>query len=193
VATDQAVAATSQTIVKLLKDAFDLPGFPQADFKVCYAANLQAPPLSEGVSVFLYRMNINGSRRNAPARKDPKGRPPVWLDLHYLLTAWAKDPLKQQVLLAWAVRTLQDSPILPTHLLNDYSSGEIIFGPGETVELSAESLTLQDETNIWEVAKTQQQPSVGYLARMVAIESRSELKEPELAQTRVFEFREATQ
>ena len=49
--------------------------------------------------------------------------------------------------------------------------GQDVFEPSETVELVGETLTLQDLENIWEVAKARQQPSLGYVARQVAIDS----------------------
>ena len=111
-----------------------------------------------------------------PPRRDPiKGtrrRPPVPLDLHFLLTAWAADAGQQQRLLGWAVRTLEDTPILPAGFLNRFApGGQNVFEPSETVELVGETLTLQDLENIWEVAKARQQPSLGYVARQVAIDS----------------------
>ena len=94
-------------------------------------------PMDEGISLYLYRVAVNGARRNMPPVTGPDGRryrPPIALDLHYLLSAWARSPAKQQRLLGWAIRTFEDVPILPTGLLNNYGPEPEIFQPGENPE-----------------------------------------------------------
>jgi hypothetical protein len=67
--------------------------------------------------------------------------------------------------------------------------GQDVFEPSETVELVGETLTLQDLENIWEVAKARQQPSLGYVARQVAIDSTLGLTEDRpVGSTEVLEF-----
>ncbi len=143
-------------------------------FTVYQAKDLQAPEPGV-VSIYLYRVSINTPRRNLPPGIAPTGRrqaPPLGLDLHYLVTAWESDPLKQETLLGWAARTLEDNPILPASLLNRYASGPGTFGETESVELVVEPLSLQEEAGIWKVAEVNRQPSLGYVARRVEIESR---------------------
>src|SRR5215216_5245028 len=119
----QAIATTGQAIIQLLADACPRPEFDAARFELYQLRDFQAP-IEEGVTLFLYRVSINGSRRNLPPTVGPDGRryrPPVPLDLHYLLTAWAKTAARQQRLFGWAVRALQDVPVLPASLLNHYA------------------------------------------------------------------------
>ncbi len=98
-------------------------------------------------------------------------RPPIPLDAHFLLTAWADDPIKQQRMLGFAIRTLEDTPILPAGVLNQHSPEPDVFRPDETVELVFEAVSVQDASYIWEVAQTKEQPSATYVARMIEIES----------------------
>ena len=173
-ATPQAIAATGQAILGLLEAACPKEEFPAAQF-VPYQLSNFGTPMDEGVSLYLYRVAVNGARRNLPPTVGPKGeryRPAIPLDLHYILSAWAKDPIKQQRLLGWAIRTLEDVPILPTGSLNNYGPEPNIFKPTETVEVILESLSLQDWNNLWGATKiTPPSLSVGYVARMVALES----------------------
>ncbi|MGV9386402.1 DUF4255 domain-containing protein [Nonomuraea sp. NPDC003707] len=169
------IAATSQAVLGLLESAaVGEPDFGSAAFSVYTSSDLQRPQADRlAVSLYLYHITINTSRRNASGRIDEHGRcllPPVPLDLHYLLTAWAKDATTQQRLLGWSVRVLQDTATLPAGVLNAYSP-EPVFRPAETVEIIWENLTQQDVFGIWEVARANQQPSAAYVARVVEIES----------------------
>ena len=101
-----------------------------------------------------------------------------------MLSAWAKTAVKQQRLLGWAIRTLEDTPILPAGLLNHYGPESDIFRPSETVELILDQLTLQDLNNLWSATKISPPLSVNYVARMIAIESTLEIVDAEPVQTR---------
>ncbi|MEV5409806.1 DUF4255 domain-containing protein [Thermopolyspora sp. NPDC052614] len=186
------IAATSQAILGLLESAAaGEPGFASAAFSVYTSSDLQRPQADRlGVSLYLYHITVNTSRRNALGRTDEQGRrlpPPVPLDLHYLLTAWAKDASTQQRLLGWSVRVLQDTATLPAGVLNAHAP-EPVFRPSETVELIWENLTRQDVFDIWEVARANQQPSAAYVARVVEIESTVRPAEPPPVQTRDLRF-----
>lgn len=188
----QAIAATGQAILGLLADARPNGEFTNAQFDLYQSSSFQTP-MEEGISLYLYRVSLNGSRRNLsprPESADRRRRPPLPLDLHYLLTPWAKTPAKQHRLLGWAMRTLADSPILPSNLLNSPGPETGIFQPDETVELICEPLALQDAFNLWEGLKTKVQPSITYVARLVAIQSELELPVLPLVQTRGFDLAE---
>jgi Pvc16 N-terminal domain len=188
VATFHAIAATGQAILGLLADACPKPEFSAARFELYQITNFQSP-MEEGISLFLYRVAVSGARRNLPPTVGPNGeryRPAIPLDLHYIASAWAQTAVKQQRLLGWAIRLLEDVPILPAGLLNNYGPEPDIFKPSETVEVILESLTLQDWNNLWSAVKTNPPSlSVGYVARMIGIDSALALSEV-LVQTREF-------
>ena len=188
-ATTQAIAATGQAILGLLSDACPKPEFSAASFELYQVGNFGSP-MAEGISLYLYRLAVNGARRNLPPTVGPDGeryRPAVPLDLHYIVSAWARTAVKQQRLLGWAIRLLEDVPILPAGLLNNYGPEPDIFKPSETVEIILDSLSLQDWNNLWSTLKTNPPPlSVGYVARMIGIESRVKLSEFAAVQTREF-------
>jgi hypothetical protein len=186
--TFQAIAATGQAMLGLLSDAVPRDQFPNAQFELYQMSNFQQP-MEEGISLFLYRIAANTSRRNLPPTVGPDGRrfrPPIPLDLYYIASVWAPTAERQQRLLGWTIRMFEDVPILPTGLLNNFGPEPEIFQPGETVEIILDSLTLQDFNNFWGVSKASLQLSVGYIARMLHIQSSMPMSEYAEVQTREF-------
>jgi hypothetical protein len=186
----QAIAVTGQTLLGLLADACPKADFPGTRFELYQAKDFGAP-MDEGLSLYLYRIAVNGALRNLPPRTDPTGRrfrPSLPLDLHYLLTAWSKTAARQERLLGWAIRMLEDVSIMSAPLLNSYAPEGEVFQPNESVELMFDQLSLADMNNLWSASKFAPQLSVTYLIRMVAIESTVELQEYEHVQTRAFDM-----
>ena len=189
-ATYQAIAATGQAILGLLEDACPRPEFANARFELYQSGDFQNP-MEEGVSLYLYRVTVNTARRNLPPKLGPDGRryrPPIPIDLHYMLTPWARTAVKQQRLLGWAIRALEDMPILPSGLLNRAGPEPDIFHPDETVELLWDPIPLSDMTSLWEVFKPHIQASITYTARMLTVESTVPLVEGLPVQTRAFDM-----
>jgi hypothetical protein len=189
-----AIAAVTEAIRSLLQRAVDeSPDFPTLTVSIYQSDDLQQQITNERpptLSVLLHRVMVSPARRNVPLRIGPSGerfRPPIPLDLFYLVIPWAGEPLMQQRLLGFAVRALEDTPSLPSGLLND-AGFDGTFAADEAVELTWAPLTLADEYDIWQVAPTTQQPCASYVARTVAIESREPIPAAPLAQTRVFDY-----
>ena len=117
----------------------------------------------------------------------PLGSPPIPLDLHFLLTAWAKDASLQHTIAGWMMRVLEDTPVLPTGLLNRRYAG--VFHPDETVEVGLTDLTTEELFRIWEViANNIYQISVPYIARIVKIESQYTQSSGRPVQERAFDL-----
>jgi hypothetical protein len=186
-ATFDAVAATTATLKGILEAA----ATTEPDFKTAAVLWLRSedlrmsPPNQLAVSLYLYHVAINPNRRTAAERWTVDGhrRPGILpLDLHYLMTAWAKNAETQQRLFGWAVSVIQETPTLSAGLLNSTQPSPV-FQPDETVEVIWEALTPRDMYDIWDVARHQQQPSAAYVARVVEIES-TLMDEYALVQTR---------
>jgi hypothetical protein len=180
-----AIAGTSQAILGLLQGAAAESEFATADFAHYHASNLEHP-MTEGISLWLYRITVNPAR-NLPPRVDLDGTrhsPPIPLDLHYLISAWATDPIQQQRLFGWAVRTIEDTPLLPAGVLNQHLSEPNVFGPDESVELVWQPLTFSEVLDLWDGVKTKMRPSASYLARIVELESAVDREEYRDVQTR---------
>ena len=185
-ATYQAIAATSQAIQNLLKNASMNSEFNPLNVELYHLENF-SKPMDEGVSLFLYRISLNGSQRRIPSRMDSNGKryfSPLPVDLYYMLTPWAKSVLKQQRLLGWCMRVLDDTPILPMGLLNHNMPEKEIFHSNEQVELICDPMSLQDIINLWENLRPKLQTSITYVARLILLESTIEIPEHEMVQTR---------
>jgi hypothetical protein len=195
-ATWNAIAATSRAILGLLEDAYPRERFGRLAFAPFHVNDYTGEkPVPDGFTLCLYRVGVNGTLRNLPPRVGPDGvryRPSQPLDLHYLLTPWAGDVEKQQRLLGWGMRQIEDAAILPAGLLNRYLQEPDVFRPDETVELVSDPLALADFTNVWDKLKPRMQTPMTYVARMVLIDSDIDLREGPLVQTRKFDLAKVT-
>src|SRR5262245_16354268 len=188
-----AIAAASNAILKLLENAAATSEWSGAGFDLYQADDLQKPldNAKPKVSVYLYRVLLSSVRRDRGPRLGPDGlhyRPSIPVDLHYLVTAWSSDAKTAHELLGWAIRVLDDTPVIPTGLLNSYRSGLQVFESDETVELVFEPLSLTDLYDIWQVAQQHQAPSASYIARMVRLDSEVALEDGALVQSRQFAY-----
>lgn len=189
-----AIAATSNAIRLLLENASATSEWAGHGFPIVQAEDLQKPlegATKPKVSVYLYRVLLSTVRRDRGPRLGPDGlhyRPSIPLDLHYLVTAWASEAKTAHQLLGWAIRVLDDTPVIPTGLLNAYQSGLTVFEPDETVELVWSPLSVSDLNDIWQVSAQNQAPSASYVARMVALDSEVALDEGAAVRVRQFDY-----
>lgn len=183
-----AIAAVGKAILALLAGALPKPEFAGAELELYQAKNFQSA-MEEGLALYLHRVTPANNIRNMPPRIAPDGRryrPSLPLDLHYLLVPYARDAFKQQRLLGWAMRTIEDTPILHPSLLNQYGPEPDTFREGECVDIILETIAYQDLGAVWDVAKPGIQPAVPYVVRMLQLDSALEMLEAGLVQTRVF-------
>jgi hypothetical protein len=195
-ASTQAIAVTALALRGLLANACPKDQFPGAEFRLFQAKDFQTPQqLNSGVSIYLHRVMFNTTRRNLPPRQERGGkryRPSTPVDLHYLITAWGRTAEEQQGLLGWAIRTLEETPVLAAGFLNRFAGerGEV-FRSDETLELVGDILSIQDMFNIWEIAKHNHQASISYVVRMIHLDSEIELADAGPVQTRSFDYTQA--
>jgi hypothetical protein len=188
VATAQAIRAVTDALRAVLDDARVAAGITGSI--VVFESKDFADPLarmSEGISVYLRTVSLHGSVRNLPPRVVPDGtrrRPSLPLDLHYLVTAWARSPLRQQELLGFAIRALEDQPVLASPVLNQAG---VVFREGEAVTLVAQPTTPSEWVALWEFNKGAMQPSMPYVAQRVLLDSELPVGDLEPVTTRVVE------
>ena len=188
-----AISAVARAVLSLLEAAIprdEVRGFPNAKFELYQGSNLAGKTVvAEGIGIYVYRLGPANNIRTTSPRTTPDGRrmrPSITIDIHFLLIAFAADAFKQHRLLGWAIRAIEDMPILPASLLNLAGPDEQIFGEAEAVDLIMENLTVQDLNSIWESAQAGSQLAAPYVVRMVALESELEMHEHAPVQTRVF-------
>ncbi|MEZ4768523.1 MAG: Pvc16 family protein [Caldilineales bacterium] len=189
-ATYRAISATCQAIVRLLQQSWRPELFDDAPLQFAvYSTQDFADPMDAGVSLFLYRANINGAQRTPPARIDSNGqrrRPQLPLDLHLLLTPWAKAASLEHEILGWTMRTLEDWPILPAGILN--SQVPNTFAAEETVEIVRNDVAIEELVRIWDVLPHDYHVSASYIARVVRIDSDVDLQAGSPVLTRQLDY-----
>lgn len=184
-----AIAATCEAVVRVLRASYVAADFggEALDFQV-YVADDFAQPMDRGVSLFLYRVMRNTLPRKVPGRVRQDGRverPRLPVELHFLLTAWAKKASLQHEITGWMMRTLEDTPVLTAPILNGYRAD--VFDAGDSVELTAAELTVEDSFRIWETLVSHTyQLSVPYIARTLYLDSYREPMGGALVQERIF-------
>lgn len=192
-ASTSAISATTESVIRLLRSSYNPAEFNNAplDFQVYVASNFHNP-MEEGVSLLLYRIYHDGTNRTPAGRLHQNGQrdhTKLPLELHFMLTAWAKQATLQHEIAGWMMRTMEDNPVYYPGLLNSYKPD--VFFPDETVEIALAQLSVEDMFNIWDViVRHDYQLSVPYVARVVYIESALTDSEGFPVQERISDYRE---
>lgn len=192
-ATSRAIRAACEAVLKLLESRFSPSLFDDEslDFELYYHSNFQ-DPMDVGVSLYLYRVYINTTHRIPPGRITVSGDRydtilPV--DLHILLTIWAKDVTTQMEIAGWMMRVLEDTPVLSGQFINTTIAGT--FRDDESVGLLIGELAQEDILRIWETLRPNYyQLSVPYVLRNVRIDSEQITTPGKPVHDRQFEMRE---
>src|SRR5262245_6545049 len=136
-ASDQAVRDMSDTLIALLKAG--VPPLVNAnDILLSTPDDFQAAPNQPTLTVFLYRITLNADMRNGMRRLLPDGRTTrtlLPLDLHYIITAWARDTRGELAIIGRVLQALYDRAELGPADLQGAS-----WEPDDTVQLVLESL-----------------------------------------------------
>jgi hypothetical protein len=174
-ATHRAIAATGQTIVGLLAEKCPKAEFTGAKFKLCQPSDFrQSKRLQFGISICLCRVSVNTTLRTPIPPIAPDGRrqrPPLVLDLYFVMNAWAKTPERQQEILGWAMCVLDENPLLPASLLNRFAGdAREVFGQEESVKNVPAILDFEQMNAVCELVQIPQQPSIVYTAQPVSIQ-----------------------
>ncbi len=194
-----AIGAVSDTLKALLEDRMEIDILPSP-----LILSIGPPPERRTaaveehpqVNLFLYRVSENASLQNqeSPGRgsRGAFGRPPLSLNLHYLLTAYAAtvtngeapgyDHSLSQKVLGSAMRVLHDYPVVTDRLtrqrampgapLRDPALLDVALrGDYESIKTTLEPLSLEDLTKIWTSLSLPIRLSAAYVVQVVQIES----------------------
>ena len=190
----QAIAATSNALLGLLRDRYPRDDFGTSLEIQLYQSRDFELPMREGFSVFLYRVTINGTVRNMTLRRAPDGRrfrPSLPLDLHYVITPWAEDGERQHRMLGWVMRFMEDLGVLTAGHLNHYVTETDVFAAHEGLEIICDPLALADYLTLWDRLRPRMPTSATYALRMLLIDSDVRMEEGPLVQTRRFDMGQA--
>jgi hypothetical protein len=136
------------------------------------------------INLFLYHAEPSAAYRNMdlPRRVRPgeAGRPPLALDLHYMLTAYgqADSELVAHVLLGAAMRVLHDHPVLSRDELRDALQGSGLDAQFERVRITPQPVSLDEVSKLWTGFQSEYRLSAAYQVSVVLIESERASRAP---------------
>jgi len=169
-ATFRGISAVGQAVLDGLKARWVSNPFETTAFstKLCRAEELSTQPVPFGVSAFVFHVGVNGTQRTLPPAIDHHHRPlPVEVSL--LLTPWGTSGQQELELLGWLMRAIDDAPIVPPAALNGPRAG--VFRSDEVIELVPLTMSADEQLRLWDGLQRRAQLSVGYVARVVRLES----------------------
>jgi hypothetical protein len=165
-ASDEVVRDMSDTMVALLKAG--VPPLVNAnDILLSTPDDFQVTPTQPTITVFLYRITLNPEMRNGPRRVLPDGRltrPFLPVDLHFMITAWARETRGELAIAGRILQVLYDRAELGPADLQGNS-----WDSDDTVQLVLESLPIEDHYRIWDTADVPYRLSLTYMARVIGI------------------------
>jgi hypothetical protein len=176
----QVIAATTATLRRLLLD-----GIPVRDAAIPEVTVTTLPPDKVGadltkpwLNLFLYQTAVNAAFRNRDASQARPGehpRPPLALDLQYMLTAYGQvtpdDGDFSHRVLGAAVSVLHDHPVLgPAELVGALVT-DPVEPPVERLRIRPIPTTLEEMSKLWTTFQTNYRLSAVYEVSVVLIES----------------------
>ena len=161
------------------------------------------PNAPSRLNLFLYHVTPNQGWRNVglPSRAangDRIANPPLALDLHYFLTAYAARDLHAEILLGHGMQILHETPVLARqgirralgvpNLVDDPDS---VLPPDlaqialsglddqvESIKITPATLGTEEVSKLWSAFQSHYRPSTGYIASVVLIESQQSTRPP---------------
>jgi hypothetical protein len=124
------------------------------------------------LSIYLYRIVENAYLKNRfplEGRGGTQRKPPLTLDLYYLITPLVGTPREQQIVLGKTMQVLYDRAILESPDLEG-SLGQ----SGEEIRLVLNPVSLEELTRVWQALEIPYRLSVCYIARVAIVESDQE-------------------
>jgi len=167
-----AIHSVGNSIVTYLRNAYPQQingeSLPACSFELVSGGQLTGE-IAENtrITLYLYRITVNEHARQTRRAGASNAAPaPLSVDLHYLLSAWAANPLDEQVPMAWAMRELYRVPILDLANL----SPEGGWGRDEAVQILPAELSTEDVMRIWDALEPSYRLSTSYVARVVHLD-----------------------
>jgi hypothetical protein len=131
---------------------------------------------SPAVSVLVYRVEVNRTMRStwaAVGSHDGRGHLPI--DLHVLLTPWGENALDELRILGAVMQSLDATPTFSGPLIDSLGA----FEANEGVQVVPEDLAIEDLMRIFDPLPVDFKLSVGYVVRMVRIDSAAPVSVPD--------------
>ncbi len=161
------VDEVSQSLVGVLQEGLTILG-ASVD-----TDDLQGPMAGTlNLTVFLFEVGEDPLSRNRPRTRELQSpdirisRPPLALQLRYLLTPWGSTESARHVLLGRAMQILNDRPILSgAQLVGSLASED------QTLNIVMSPMSLEERTRVWHAVQKPYRLSVSYDVRVVHLDS----------------------
>jgi hypothetical protein len=160
--------------------------------------NPEEPPR---LNLFLHQVTQNAAWRNAqmpsrdPVRGDRLTNQPLALDLHYVLTAYARQDFQAEILLGYAMHLLHERPVLDRAAIRralDPSPLDASMLPPafqavaasdladqvEQIKITPAGMTNDEMSKLWSAIQTHYRPSSAYHVSVVLIEGTKPQRNP---------------
>jgi hypothetical protein len=142
------------------------------------------------VNLFMHQVTPNVAWRNvdvpsvAPNGSTRSGNPPLALDLHYLLTAYASEDTQAEALLGYALLMMHENPVLPraqintalTHLPTTNPLHNVLSSSGladqiEMIKLTPATLGREEMAWLWTALKADFRPTYAFDVSVVLMQN----------------------
>ncbi|GAX45684.1 hypothetical protein NIES4075_67050 [Tolypothrix sp. NIES-4075] len=194
-----AIGAVTAVIKSLLDNRLNDPSV-SSSLGSTVAVTVLAPDLvvpsngelqEDKLNLYLYQVTPNIGWRNVgmPTRDDQGDRvsnPPLAIDLHYLLTAYSKEPFHTEMLLGYGMQLLHEIAVLTRNairsaLLSLPVTSQVLATAGladqiEQIKICPQSMNPEEMSRLWAAFQSHYRPTVVYQASVVLIESQRSTK-----------------
>ncbi len=190
------ISAVSAVLKNLLNGVLNDPNVKLGLVKVSALApdivqtNLDAGSSSPQVNLFLHQVTLNAAWRNvelpslASNGTTRLSNPPLALDLHYLLTAYASQDCLAEALLGYAVQSLHENPVLARSQVDFYLTGTNtppsplaalissgLDGQLEMIKITPATLGREEMAWLWTALKADYRPTFPFQVSVVLIQN----------------------
>jgi hypothetical protein len=191
-----AIAAVTALIKEKLEERLAANGISEV-IGGSVTVSAVAPDLIKGegnseprVNIFLYQVTPNAAWRNRELPAHDAGgertsNPPLALELHYLLTAYAKEDMHAEVLLGQVAQLLHELPVFsrallakaqeawaekPEQLYKKLAAADLA-GQFDGIRTTPQPLSVEEISKLWSALQVSYRPSSAYQVSVVLIES----------------------
>jgi Pvc16 N-terminal domain len=165
------IAGVGKTLIHLLRDGYQAlhGGLEGLSFELFTTTSFEATP-SNKVSLFLYRIEVDPTRRHKDSPPRTLGAPPrtaLSLDLRYLLTVWVGDAEREHQVLQDCIEIFEKNAIVSGPMLDTSYPWE----PDDALRLCIDALTHEDMMRLWDLLEPTYRLSIPYVVRSVKLSS----------------------
>jgi len=124
-----------------------------------------ASPPSSGLSISCFHIAHSEHTLARSAMRDPATAHGISLELRYLMVSWSSTASSELAFLSWAMLELSRHPVLDRSVLVNSAN----WARGETLQIAAEEVAVEELFRIWEALKQKYRLSAVFRVRVVRI------------------------